>query len=77
MKEEKYFVLTFPTTYAAFATETICKQEGLSGRLIPVPRELSAGCGIAWKGLEREASILEDLLKVNEIEWEGIYPFRE
>lgn len=74
MKEEQYFVVTFPTTYAAFATETLCQQAGLSGRLIPVPRELSAGCGIAWKGIEKDAYRLEDLLKVNQIEWEGIYP---
>ena len=29
--------------------EAFCKQNGIPGRLIPVPRELSAGCGIAWR----------------------------
>ena len=28
--------------------ETVCKQNGVGERLIPVPREISAGCGMAW-----------------------------
>lgn len=26
-----------------------CRDSGIPGRLIPVPRQLSAGCGIAWR----------------------------
>lgn len=29
--------------------EAFCKQNGIPGRLTPVPRRLSAGCGIAWR----------------------------
>lgn len=29
--------------------EAFCKQNGIPGRLAPVPRRLSAGCGIAWR----------------------------
>ena len=50
MREKKlYQVLTFHTTDAAMEMEAFCKQNGIAGRLMPVPRRLSAGCGIAWR----------------------------
>ena len=48
-KKKPYQILTFHTTSAAMAMELYCKEHGISGRLIPVPRELSAGCGLAWR----------------------------
>ncbi len=27
----------------------VLQQNGIVGRLVPVPRRLSAGCGIAWR----------------------------
>ncbi len=41
-------VITFYTTTEAMAMEQACKKEGAEGRLIPVPRIISAGCGLAW-----------------------------
>ena len=49
MRERKRIaVFSFYTTTAAFATEKYCKTRGIPGRMIPVPREMSAGCGISW-----------------------------
>ena len=42
-------VVSFPTTAAAMACEECCARRGLPGRMIPVPGEISAGCGLAWK----------------------------
>ena len=42
-------VVTFDTTTAAMAAERFCLDHGLPGRIIPVPREITAGCGLAWK----------------------------
>ena len=47
-KKELKLVITFHTTTDAMAMEKACKQSGAPGRLIPVPREISAGCGLAW-----------------------------
>ena len=44
-----YQVLTFHTTDAAMEMEAFCRDSGIPGRLTPVPRQLSAGCGIAWR----------------------------
>ena len=48
MKETKLYI-TFYTTAEAMATESVCRENNLSGKLVPVPRVLSAGCGIAWE----------------------------
>ena len=46
-------VVTFHTTADAMAMEQACKECQADGRLIPVPRTISAGCGLAWcAGLE-------------------------
>lgn len=44
------FIIAFSTTYDAIAAERLFKDCGLPGRLVPVPREISAGCGMAWAG---------------------------
>lgn len=50
MREKKiYMVLTFKTTAEAMAMEKFCIAENIAGRLIPTPREITAGCGIAWR----------------------------
>lgn len=47
-KKERKLIVTFYTTADAMAMEQICKENGVPGRLIPVPRNISAGCGLAW-----------------------------
>ncbi len=41
-------IVTFHATTEAMAMEKYCLAEGVPGRLIPVPREIAAGCGMAW-----------------------------
>lgn len=48
-KKEVSYLVTFHTTTGAMAMEKYCKEHGVQGRLIPVPREITAGCGLAWK----------------------------
>ena len=42
-------VFTFTTTSDAMALEAAAKEHGLPGRMIPVPSEIDAGCGFAWR----------------------------
>lgn len=62
-KKELKLVITFHTTADAMAMEKACKEHGAAGRLIPVPRTISAGCGLSWCAdlTEREAlkSVME------------------
>ncbi len=42
-------IITFKTTTAAMAMEDHCKEKKLPGRIIPLPKEISAGCGLCYK----------------------------
>ena len=64
MREKSWkYIVTFQTTTAAMAFESLCLQKKISGRLIPVPKELSSGCGLAWCVPFEEASIVDELIK--------------
>ncbi|MBS6953624.1 MAG: DUF3343 domain-containing protein [Enterocloster asparagiformis] len=47
-KAELKLVITFHTTAEAMALERACRDEQIPGRLIPVPRQISADCGLSW-----------------------------
>ena len=47
--KKTYIVLSFRTTLDAMEWEKQCLAEKVPGRLIPLPREISAGCGLAWR----------------------------
>ena len=65
-------VVTFGTTTQAIAMERECKKTEFAGRLIPVPREISASCGLAWKcGLGEEETTF--YMKEQDLEYEKIY----
>ena len=64
IKKEMKLVITFHTTTAAMAMEQACKAANADGRLIPVPRAISAGCGLAWCAkLESEENLRALLLE--------------
>lgn len=72
-KKELKLIVTFHTTADAMAMEKCCKEHQVPGRLIPVPREISAGCGLAWcVELGARATVVEVMKKVG-IEEEEIH----
>ena len=74
MREKReYLVITFHTTSAAMAMEALCAEKALPGRLIPVPREITGGCGMAFRAdVEQEQSLL-DAAKEWGIQVDGVY----
>lgn len=48
IKKIPRYMLTFYNTSGAIAVERFCKEQKIPGRLLPVPREISASCGLAW-----------------------------
>ena len=73
LKRTEKLVITFYTTAAAMAMESICKKEGADGRIIPVPGSITADCGLAWcAGNESEDALL-DLMVQYGITPQGIY----
>lgn len=47
-QKELKLIITFHTTADAMAMEKVCKERNVAGRLIPVPRAISSGCGLSW-----------------------------
>ena len=49
MEKKRWLLVTFHTTAGAMEMEKRCKAANLPGRLIPVPRSITADCGMAWR----------------------------
>lgn len=71
-REEKCIV-TFHTTTAAMEMERLCKQDRIPGRLIPVPRTITAGCGMCWAAPVQAREQIETFLIEKKVMIDGIY----
>ena len=61
--KKTYIVLSFRTTLDAMEWEKQCLAEKVPGRLIPLPREISAGCGLAWRMLPEDWAAWQEQLE--------------
>lgn len=68
--KEQRLVVTFHTTAEAMAAEKEFKRNQIPGRLIPVPRQISAGCGLAWSAPAAEAEAVEECMTRHSLAWE-------
>lgn len=66
-------IVTFETTAMALKIEAVCKAAGTSGRLIPVPREITAGCGLAWMAQPEVREQLERAMQEGGVTPQAIY----
>mgnify|MGYP001851502938 FL=1 len=66
-------VVTFHTTADAMAMEKACREQAVPGRLIPVPRSVSAGCGLAWCAPLEERARLSEMMQKIHIGEEGLF----
>ena len=74
MREKRErFVVTFATTTGAMAMERACRAAGLPGRLIPVPRSITAGCGMCWSAPPEARTALEALVVREKLDVDGLY----
>lgn len=69
-KKKESLIVTFPTTAAAMQWEKYCIAQAVPGRLIPVPREITAGCGLAWKTEPQEEKKLREILAAEQVKIE-------
>lgn len=71
--KKKFAVITFHTTTGAMHMEKVAKENGAKGRLIPVPRVISAGCGLSWREPIENKEFVLKLIAENEIEMDEVY----
>lgn len=73
MREKKpKLVITFPNTSAAMALEAAYEKELGLGKIIPVPGEIVAGCGLAWCDLPEARESLCILMEEKGIPFSSI-----
>lgn len=70
--KKEWLIVTFHTTAAAFQMESMAKDMGFEGRIIPVPREISAGCGLAWRDEKDKQDEIKKCLENQNIEYEKL-----
>lgn len=72
-EKQQKCIVTFPTTTGAMAMEKACKEEEVPGRLIPIPRSISAGCGMCWAAPAESRDAIEDLVVRRKLMIDGLY----
>ena len=71
IRKQERVVFTFHTTTDAMAAESQCKD--LGGRMIPVPGESTADCGLAWCAEPQLEEVLRSALNTAGIPVQGVY----
>lgn len=71
--KSKKIIITFHTTTAAMGMESACAKAGQPGRLIPVPKAITASCGMAWSAPVETRASLEEFVKEQSITVDGWY----
>ncbi|GLB28431.1 hypothetical protein LAD12857_03540 [Lacrimispora amygdalina] len=71
-QKELKSVVTFHTVTEAIAMETACMKENIPGRIIPVPREIKAGCGLSWSMPVSWEGDLSQWMEEKGLKWESI-----
>lgn len=73
IRKQDRLVITFFTTTDAMAMEHLCRERQADGRIIPVPRSITAGCGLAWCAAPESEKPLRALMESEGIRFQGVY----
>lgn len=71
-----YGIIAFPTSQAAAAAEAAVLAAGYACRLIPMPEQISAGCGLVLQTSLEELSEIRLLLSGQNVSLDGCYEVR-
>ncbi|BBA52207.1 DUF3343 domain-containing protein [Fusobacterium varium] len=70
MKEEKFLLFAAESTHLIIKSERLLKENGIECRIIPLPSEVKATCGLSIKTEFENKKKADELLKSNGIELE-------
>lgn len=73
LKQSMKLIAAFPTTTDAMHMQTAADRAGLEGRLIPVPGQISAGCGLAWCSEAALKDRVKEIIRNSGIAVDGYY----
>ena len=72
-QRKETWILTFAGTTQAMQMEQYARAHGLPGRMIPIPREITAGCGLSWKAAPEEGKEILAALQTAGLAYEAEY----
>ncbi|MGP1403798.1 MAG: DUF3343 domain-containing protein [Catonella sp.] len=71
--KEPKIVVTFVNTTDAMKMEAVCEERKVPGRMIPVPKVISAGCGLAWCSAPENEDVIREVLKFAGLKEQAIH----
>ena len=66
-------IVAFPNTTSALAMEAACRECGIPGSIIPVPNQITAACGFAWRAAAEESVRIERFLAEKGLTFDRVY----
>lgn len=70
MKEERFLLFVAESTHLIIKSEKLLKENGIECRIIPLPSEVKASCGLSIKTELKNKKRANELFKSNGIELE-------
>lgn len=75
MKREEKAVMTFKSTHYAIEAEGVFKENGLSFKTIPTPREITYSCGLAILFSLEDVPRIRALVEEDVFSIDGLYKY--
>ena len=72
IEKKEWLIVTFDTTTDAMRMEEEAKKAGIPGRIIPLPTQISAGCGLSWRAEPETSDELTAFMKDQGITYDQI-----
>ncbi|MFU0824790.1 DUF3343 domain-containing protein [Clostridium sp.] len=77
MKEEVFALVAFSSTHSAIKAEKELTRHELDVKIIPVPREITAGCGLSIRFDLSDLKQVKKIIDDNNIETSGYYHIKK
>ena len=75
MREKKqWLIVTFDSTTDAMRMEKEAREEDIPGRIIPLPAQISAGCGLSWRTEPEEEGSLKAFMDERSLRYDKFIP---
>ena len=75
MKEEKYAVVTFKSTHYTIQAEEVFKENNISFKTIPTPREITVSCGLSILFTLEDLPQTRELIDKGELIIDSLYKY--
>lgn len=72
-KDEIFYVISFDSTHHAIKAEKLLKEQNLSIKMMPTPREITASCGLSIRFESENLLEVEDIINKEKLAVKGKY----